>query len=42
MFRADAGGTVNATDLTVTASGKDAVILASDGADAAGKLLLLM
>ena len=37
MFRADAGGTVNATDLTVTASGKDAVILASDGADAAGK-----
>ena len=37
MFRADAGGTVNASDLTVTASGKDAVILASDGADAAGK-----
>ena len=37
MFRADAGGTVNATDLTVTASGKEAVILASDGADAAGK-----
>ena len=37
MFRADAGGTVNATDLNVTASGKDAVILASDGADASGK-----
>ncbi|WP_311420080.1 autotransporter outer membrane beta-barrel domain-containing protein [Kingella denitrificans] len=37
MFRADAGGTVNASDLNVTASGKDAVILASDGADASGK-----
>ncbi len=37
MFHADAGGTVNASDLNVTASGKDAVILASDGADASGK-----
>lgn len=34
LFRAEAGGTINATGLNVTASGKDAVILASNGKDA--------
>ena len=34
LFRAEAGGTINAAGLNVTASGKDAVILASNGKDA--------
>ncbi|WP_049257807.1 autotransporter outer membrane beta-barrel domain-containing protein [Eikenella corrodens] len=34
LFRAEAGGTINAASLNVTASGKDAVILASNGKDA--------
>ena len=34
LFRAEAGGTINAVGLNVTASGKDAVILASNGKDA--------
>ncbi|WP_231865697.1 MULTISPECIES: autotransporter outer membrane beta-barrel domain-containing protein [unclassified Eikenella] len=33
LFRAEAGGTINAASLNVTASGKDAVILTSNGKD---------
>ncbi len=35
LFRADEGGSINAASLNVTASGKDAVILASNGRDTA-------